>query len=134
MQGAFILDMRPQNIYFDPASAAITVIDIGGITEATAIRRQQDVKLDLHDFLPRAFQMVYPAFRDRPPNPNGYRQPIGMETVPMFNQNLDSMIRQAFGIGKKSRGILARNRHPAQSQEAAHTPTSKYSRATSRHV
>ena len=34
--GALILDMRPQNIYFAPDDAAITVIDIGGVTEPRA--------------------------------------------------------------------------------------------------
>lgn len=90
--GALILDMRPQNIYFDPASAAITVIDIGGITEATASGGNR-TPLDLHDFYLELFKWYIPHSAP-PPDPGGYGQPIGMETVPMFNQNLDSMIRQ----------------------------------------
>ena len=39
--GALILDMRPQNIYFDPATAAITVIDIGGVTEERSASGRQ---------------------------------------------------------------------------------------------
>ena len=90
--GALILDMRPQNIYFDPASAAITVIDIGGVTEASAPKGSR-TPLDLHDFYLELFKGYIPHSAP-PPDPGGYGQPIGMETVPMFNQNLDSMIRQ----------------------------------------
>ena len=90
--GALILDMRPQNIYFDPASAVITVIDIGGVTEATASGGSR-TRLDLHDFYIELFKWYIPHSAP-PPDPDGYYQPIGMETVPMFNQNLDSMIRQ----------------------------------------
>ena len=90
--GSLILDMRPQNIYFDPASAAITVIDIGGVTESSAPNRSR-TPLDLHDFYLELFKWYIPHSAP-PTDPGGYRQPIGMETVPMFNQNLDTMIRQ----------------------------------------
>ena len=97
--GILILDMRPQNIYFDPASATITIIDIGGITEATASNNRR-TQLDLHDFYLELFKWYIPLSAP-PPDPNGYRQPIGMETVPMFNQNLDSMIRQHSEAGEE---------------------------------
>lgn len=90
--GALILDMRPQNIYFDPASAAITVIDIGGITEATASGGSR-TPLDLHDFYLELFKWYIPL-SGPPTDASEYCQPLGMETVPMFNQNLDSMIRR----------------------------------------
>lgn len=90
--GALILDMRPQNIYFDPAYAAITVIDIGGITEATASGGRR-TPLDLHDFYLELFKWYIPL-SGPPTDVNEYCQPMGMETVPMFNQNLDSMIRR----------------------------------------
>ena len=90
--GALILDMRPQNIYFDPASAAITVIDIGGITEATASGGNR-TPLDLHDFYLELFKWYIPHSLP-PAEPDEYRHPMGMETIPMFRQNLDSMIRQ----------------------------------------
>lgn len=90
--GALILDMRPQNIYFDPAYATITVIDIGGVTEERPADSRKP-PLDLHDFYLELFKWYLPI--SAPPiDANGYRNPIGMETVPMFNQNLDSMIRQ----------------------------------------
>ena len=90
--GALILDMRPQNIYFDPASASISVIDIGGIAEVRPASGGRQ-PLDLHDSYLELFKWYIP--HSAPPrDADGYRQPIGMETIPMFNQNLDTMIRQ----------------------------------------
>ena len=89
---ALILDMRPQNIYFEPADATISVIDIGGITEERPADRGKP-PLDLHDFYLELFKWYMPTSAP-PAGKDGYRQPVGMETVPMFNQNLESMIRQ----------------------------------------
>ena len=91
-EGALILDMRPQNIYFEPATSGITVIDIGGVTELRPARGRKP-PLDLHDFYLELFKWYVPL-SDPPLDTNAYRQPVGMESVPMFNQNLDSMIRQ----------------------------------------
>ena len=89
--GALILDMRPQNIYFAPDDAAITVIDIGGVTEAQSASGGKPA-LDLHDLYLELFKWYIP--HSAPPNDaDGYRQPVGMETVPMFRQNIDVMIR-----------------------------------------
>ena len=90
--GALLLDMRPQNIYFDPQNARITVIDICGVTKARpAVGRKPT--LDLHDFYLEISKWYMPH-ADPPSEPEGYRQPVGMETIPMFTQNLDSMIRR----------------------------------------
>ena len=93
--GALILDMRPQNVYFEPESGNIAVIDIGGVTqELPGSGGRQPV--DLHDFYLELFKWYVPI-ADPPADIEGYQHPIGMETVPMFNQNLDSMIRQHSG-------------------------------------
>ena len=90
--GALILDMRPQNIYFHPGSATLTVIDIGGVTEPQPASGRKP-PLDLHNFYLELFKWYIPHTTP-PPQATGYAQPIGMETIPMFNQNLDTMIRQ----------------------------------------
>ena len=90
--GTLILDMRPQNIYFAPATASVTVIDIGGVTEPRPASGGKP-PLDLHDFYLELFKWYIP--HSAPPSTaDGYRQPTGMETIPIFNQNLDTMIRQ----------------------------------------
>ena len=95
--GALILDMRPQNIYFDPATAAITVIDIGGVTEERSASGRQP-PLDLHDFYLELFKWYMPLSQP-PAHADGYCQPMGMETIPMFNQNLDALIRRNSEVG-----------------------------------
>ena len=91
--GALLLDMRPQNIYFDPQNAQITVIDICGVTKARPAYGRKP-PLGLHDFYLEIFKWYMPH-ADPPSEPGGYRQPVGMETIPMFTQNLDGMIRRA---------------------------------------
>ena len=95
--GALILDMRPQNIYFDPANSAITVIDIGGVTEERSASGRQP-PLDLHDFYLELFKWYMPLSHP-PAHADGYCQPMGMETIPMFNQNLDALIRRNSEVG-----------------------------------
>ena len=89
---ALILDMRPQNIYFAPATASVTVIDIGGVTEPRPADGRKP-PLDLHDFYLELFKWYIPHSAP-PADADGYRQPMGMETIPMFSQNLNTMIRQ----------------------------------------
>ena len=90
--GTVILDMRPQNIYFEPEGGNITVIDIGGVTQERPGSGGRQ-PLDLHDFYLELFKWYVPI-DDPPADSKGYRHPIGMETIPMFHQNLDSMIRR----------------------------------------
>ena len=90
--GALLLDMRPQNIYYDPAAAAITLIDAGGIAQERPADRRHPA-LDLHDFYLELWKWFIPA--DEPPTDAArYAQPQGMESTTMFRQNLDAMIRQ----------------------------------------
>ncbi len=90
--GAILLDCRPQNIYFAPKRASITLIDIGGITtERPASRRHPPV--DLHDFYLELFKWYIPASQP-PVYAEEYAQPYGMKSVPMFRQNLEAMIRR----------------------------------------
>ena len=90
--GTLILDMRPQNIYFEPESGNITVIDIGGVTQERPGGGGRQ-PIDLHDFYLELFKWYVPI-ADPPADTKGYRHPIGMETIPIFHQNLDSMIRR----------------------------------------
>ena len=90
--GALLLDMRPQNIYYDPADAAITLIDTGGIAEERAADRRR-AALDLHDFYLELWKWFIPV-GEPPADAARYAQPQGMESTPMFRQNLDAMIRQ----------------------------------------
>lgn len=90
-QGALILDLRPQNVYFDPATAGITVIDVGNINqerEATG----RHAALDLHDFYLELFKWYVPS-GPPPPKADDYCQPYGMDSVSRFTNDLDALSR-----------------------------------------
>lgn len=90
--GTLILDMRPQNIYFEPTDARITLIDIGGITEQRTAGRRH-AALDLHDFYLEIMKWYVPM-EPPPTDSTSYAKPHGMDSVPMFRQNLNTMIQQ----------------------------------------
>ena len=89
--GHLLLDMRPQNIYFDPVDAKITVIDLGtmptegGVTQGRASMGGQ--ANDFHDFYLEIFKFYISP--DAPPsNVTGYKEPVGMRALPNFDQQI----------------------------------------------
>ena len=93
--GHLLLDMRPQNIYYDPADGKISVIDVGTVPthgpgsqgQASSAGQPQDI----HNFFAEVFRFyVIPS-----PPPNdlaGYGEPYGMRASPDFGQQVDGMI------------------------------------------
>ena len=71
--GHLLLDLRPQNIYFDPRRCEITVIDIGTVpTQGHAAQGRAGTRgqpRDLHNFFAEMFQFLRrsrrPPFRSR---------------------------------------------------------------------
>ena len=99
--GHLLLDMRPQNVYFDPRQGRITVIDIGTIpTQGPAAQGRASAgnqPRDLHDFFAEVFKF-YATPNAPPSDVDGYKEPAGMRSIPQFNQQLDIMIRSFSGI------------------------------------
>lgn len=90
--GALLLDMRPQNIYFEPSDARITVIDIGGIAQERPADNR-NAPLDLHDFYLELVKWHLP--HSEPPSTAAeYATPYETESAPIFKQNIDALIRQ----------------------------------------
>lgn len=90
--GALLLDMRPQNIYFEPSDARITVIDIGGIAQERPAD-SRNAPLDLHDFYLELVKWYLPQ-SDPPTAAAEYAAPDETESAPMFKQNIDALIRR----------------------------------------
>ena len=104
--GHLLLDMRPENIYFEPKEGKITVIDIGTVpTRGPAAQRKigtGNQRLDIHDFLVEVF--TFYATSDSPPaDVKGYGAPIGMMAVPHFDRQVESLVR---GFSKVTHGRL----------------------------
>ena len=94
--GHLLLDLRPQNIYFDPRRCEITVIDIGTVPtqgpDAQGRAGTGGQPRDLHNFFAEMFQFY--ATPDGPPSDvEGYGEPAGMRNMPDFTRHLDTMIR-----------------------------------------
>ena len=93
-QDVVLLDLRPQNVYFDPAKAEITVIDVGNIThprEATG----RHAALDMHDFYLELLKWYVPS-APPPQDAKAYARLHGVDSVTQFNSDLDSLAR-SFG-------------------------------------
>lgn len=90
-KGLVLLDARPQNVFFDPKNATITLIDTGGATEARDATRRRPA-LDVHDFYSELFKWYLPM--GHPPlDTDGYAAPHGMDSVPRFEQDLAAFKR-----------------------------------------
>ena len=90
-QGLVLLDARPQNVFFDPRDATVTIIDTGGATPPRAATRRR-AALDAHDFYTELLKWHLPT-GEPPSAPEGYAQPQGMESVSRFAQDLAALKR-----------------------------------------
>ena len=93
--GHLLLDMRPQNIYYDPADGRISVIDVGTVPTLGAGSQGQASSggqaQDLHNFFAEVFRF-YVCPGPAPLDPAGYGEPYGMRAPPDFGQHVDGMI------------------------------------------
>ncbi len=91
--GYVLLDMGPQNIFFQPAEAKISVIDPGalltGEMDRTPVGRAPQ---DIHDFYLEMLKF-YTTFQAPPTDVSGYRDPFNMRPVVNFEQELQEMAR-----------------------------------------
>ncbi|MDA0770001.1 MAG: hypothetical protein BZY79_03730 [SAR202 cluster bacterium Casp-Chloro-G4] len=90
-QGVVLLDLRPQNIFFDPSTACINVIDVGNITEAREATGRH-AALDMHDFYLELLKWYVPSVAP-PQDAAAYAEPHGMDSVTQFNGDLDLLSR-----------------------------------------
>ena len=99
--GYLLLDLRPQNIFYKPASGRITVIDCGDLTrlngEASGGSRPPPV---IHDFYLEMLKF-YTTPQEPPAEAKGYREPYGLRPVVKFEEELDEMARR-FGDASAS--------------------------------
>ena len=91
--GYVLLDMGPQNIFFQPAAKRISIIDPGalltGDMDRTPVGRAPQ---DIHDFYLEMLKF-YTTFQPPPADVTGYRDPFNMRPVVNFDQELQEMAR-----------------------------------------
>lgn len=92
--GYMLLDLRPHNIFYQPASGQITVIDCGDLTDLNAgpSRRGQPAR-DIHNFYLEMLK-YYTTPQPPPSQARGYRTPYGLRPVIHFERELAQMAHQ----------------------------------------
>jgi serine/threonine protein kinase len=92
--GYLLLDLRPQNVFYQPLSGRISVIDCGALVDRKSSgdtpRRPQP---DLHDFYLEMLKFYTTPLRP-PLQAQAYREPYGLRPVVEFAGELDAMGRQ----------------------------------------
>ena len=116
--GYVLLDLRPHNIFYQPATGRITVIDCGALADAHgAVSRRGVRPPDIHDFYLEMLKF-YTTPQLPPVQASGYREPYGLRPVVDFERELDQMA-QHFRAVTNSRvqeaalTIIAQVRHRA---------------------
>lgn len=100
--GYLLLDLRPQNIFYQPAVGQITVIDCGNLVHIEGQNQQDSFSTrrperplgkpaqDLNDF---CLEMVkfYTTPQEPPLEASGYREPYGLRPVVRFDDELTEL-------------------------------------------
>lgn len=106
--GYILLDLRPQNVFYQPATGRITVVDCGALAsrDGGANPRGRPAP-EIHDFYLEMLKF-YTTAQLPPEQPDGYREPYGLRPVVRFEQELDDIARR-FGQGAEpARGAASR--------------------------
>ncbi len=89
--GYILLDLRPQNIFYQPGSGRVTVIDCGALTsiDGEPVSRGRPAP-GIHDFYLEMLKF-YTTPQLPPTQASGYRDPYGQRPVVRFDQELQEM-------------------------------------------
>lgn len=93
--GYLLLDLRPHNVFYQPATGRITVIDYGALSPAQQGTNRRGKPLpEVHDFYLEMLKF-YTTAQLPPRQAGGYKDPYGLRPVVNFTQELEQMARQA---------------------------------------
>jgi hypothetical protein len=89
--GYVLLDLNPQNVFYQPASNTISIIDSGDLIppDGEGDRRNRRQR-DIHDFYLEVLKF-YTTPQGPPMDVSGYRDPHGMRPVISLEEELDQM-------------------------------------------
>ena len=101
--GYVLLDLRPQNIFYQPASGRITVIDCGALVgKGSDQHRGRRPPQDINDFYLEMLKF-YTTPQAPPTEAAGYKEPYGLRPVVRFEQELEDMARRFGGMDDSCR-------------------------------
>ncbi len=87
--GHLLLDLRPQNVFFDPRSGSIEIVDLGGVVTPRQATRSEP-QLDIHDVIVEFVTWYLPAL-DAPATADGYALPHILDSMPSFGGAVEGM-------------------------------------------
>jgi hypothetical protein len=91
--GYVILDLRPQNVFYQPASGRITVVDCGALVAIGAASPHPGRPVpDIHDFYLEMLKF-YTTSQQPPLQAHAYRDPHDIGPIVSFTGELDRMAR-----------------------------------------
>ena len=89
--GYVLLDLNPQNIFYQPAANTISIIDSGDLLPPDGERdRRNRRQRDIHDFYLEVLKF-YTTPQSPPLDSSGYRDPHGMRPVISLEEELDQI-------------------------------------------
>jgi hypothetical protein len=89
--GYILLDLRPHNVFYQPACGRLTVIDCGALTDTQAAPSRRGTPApDIHNFYLEMLKF-YTTSQPPPRQASGYREPYGVRPVINFERELDSL-------------------------------------------
>ena len=100
--GRILLDLGPQNVYYQPATGEITIIDLGDqvrVGDETVGNRGR--KRDIYDFYVEMLK-YYTISTDPPNSIDGYKEPVGLRPVISVDQELNEMVQNLESEGVSS--------------------------------
>ncbi len=90
--GYILLDLRPQNVFYQPGAGRHPALDRGDVVAVGAPTATRGRKRDIHDFFLEVLKF-YTTPQSPPPQASGYREAYGLRPVVRFEEELDQMAR-----------------------------------------
>ena len=94
--GFIVMDLRPQNVFFQPGTGAVQVIDTGALAGADDPAPRGRPPLDVNDACLELLKF-YTTPGEPPPEASGYRDAHGVRPIVNVQQELDEIRRALLG-------------------------------------
>lgn len=96
--GYLVLDLRPQNVFYQPPSGRLTVVDCGALIDdellaKNAAERRPKAMPTIHDFYLEMLKF-YTTAQPPPLDVSGYKEPYGVRPVVHLERELQQMSSQ----------------------------------------
>ena len=96
--GFIVMDLRPQNVFYQPGTGVVQVIDTGALAGVDDPAPRGRPPLDVNDACLELLKF-YAAAEEPPRDASGYRDAWGVRPIPNIQQELDEMRRGLLGAG-----------------------------------